>query len=137
MSTMPDYYKHANIPFAYNYAGTSIYNSTYEGEMSEYYKRINNGLWIYNQLIGRQEMYNQLSSKYFITYGESNLIPIGYEKIYITESNYQIYENKNFINICLLYTSRKSLNIRVKREKKVNLCGPIKRESTCSSILLL
>ncbi len=99
MSTMPDYYKQANIPFAYNYAGTSIYNSTYEGEMSEYYKRINNGLWIYNQLIGRQEMYNQLSSKYFITYGDSNMIPIGYEKIYTTESNYQIYENKNFIDI--------------------------------------
>ena len=51
---MPEYYKQANIPFAYNYSGTSIYNSTYEGEMSEYYERINNGLWIFNQLIGRQ-----------------------------------------------------------------------------------
>ena len=83
MSTMPEYYKQANIPFAYNYSGTSIYNSTYEGEMSEYYERINNGLWIFNQLIGRQEMYNQLASKYFITFGESEMIPLGLSLIHI------------------------------------------------------
>lgn len=99
MSTMPEYYKQANIPFAYNYSGTSIYNSTYEGEMSEYYERINNGLWIFNQLIGRQEMYNQLASKYFITFGESEMIPLGYEKVYTTQSDYQVYKNENFIDL--------------------------------------
>lgn len=99
MSTMPEYYKQANIPFAYNYAGTSIYNSTYEGEMTDYYARINNELWIFKQLIGRQEMYNQLSSKYFVTFGESNIIPYGYERVYATESNYQVYKNENFIDI--------------------------------------
>ena len=99
ITTMPEYYKQANIPFAYNYAGTSIYNSTYEGEMSEYYKRINNGLWMFNQLTGRQEMYNQLSSKYFISFGDSKVVPVNYEKVFSTNEGFIVYENKDFIDL--------------------------------------
>ena len=98
--SMPDYYKKANIPFAYDFPGVSMYTSTYEGNLSNYLRRINSGLWIYDTLFGRSEMYDQLSAKYYITYGEnsSQSIPLDYEYLF-DKNGFNVYVNNYSIGL--------------------------------------
>ena len=88
----------SNIPYAYGFRGLSGYSSTYEGEMRDYLNRIDGSMWMFNQLYGRVDMYNLLSTKYFISYNSSINVPSGY-KFLFSHKNFQVYENENYIEL--------------------------------------
>lgn len=96
--TLPEYYNSYNIPYAYGFRGLSGYSSTYEGEMRDYLNRIDGSMWMFNQLYGRVDMYNLLSTKYFISYNSSINVPSGY-KFLFSHKNFQVYENENYIEL--------------------------------------
>lgn len=96
--TMPEFFNTYNIPYAYGFRGLSGYSSTYEGEMRDYLNRIDGSMWMFNQLFGRVDMYNLLSTKYFICYESDVNVPSGYQFLF-EENDYMIYENTNFLEL--------------------------------------
>lgn len=96
--TLPKYYNTYNIPYAYGFKGLSGYSSTYEGEMRDYLNRIDGSMWMFNQLYGRVDMYNLLSTKYFISYDSDENVPSGYQFLF-EHKDFQVYENNNYIEL--------------------------------------
>lgn len=87
----------SNEPLAQGFKGVSFYSSLYNTNQSDFLNRFLTSVNM-PQLVGRENIYNLLSTKYFYTSKLSQPIPYGFELIE-SNSNFTIYENKNFVNL--------------------------------------
>ena len=96
-----------NEPYANGYNGFGFYESVYNTNQEEFLWRLKSS-WNMTQLTGRFRTYNMLSSKYWYTYDYSDPIPYSYTKVYSSEDGYDVYENRNYVE--LGYTYDKTIN---------------------------
>lgn len=91
-----------NEPFANGYSGFGFYESVYNTNQEEFLWRLKSS-WNMTQLVGRIRTYNMLSSKYWYTFDNSDPVPYGYEKIYTSPTGYDLYENRNYVELGYTY----------------------------------
>ncbi len=97
----------SNEPFANNYKGFGFYESVYNTNQEEFIVRMKS-TWNMWQMVGRTRTHNMLSSKYWYTYDYSDPIPYGYEKVETEDTPFDLYQNKNYVE--LGYTYDKTIN---------------------------
>lgn len=92
----------SNEPMANAYPGMAFYESVYNTNQEAFMSRFKS---THNmpQLVGRTNIYNILSAKYWYTFNNETPIPVGYEKIYESDYGYTVYQNRNFVELGFAY----------------------------------
>lgn len=97
----------SNEPLAQGFKGVSFYSSLYNINQTDFLNRFLTSVNM-PQTIGRESIYNLLSTKYFYTSAVANQpIPYGY-KLIESNNDFKIYQNTNFVN--LGYTCPANIN---------------------------
>lgn len=93
----------ANEPVANAYPGVAFYESIYNTNQEAFLNRFKS---THNmpQNVGRTNIYNLLSTKYWYTFNNETPIPYGYEEIYKDDNyDYTVYQNPNFVELGFAY----------------------------------